>query len=67
LGLIACSLATSSSIPFKIAAAGFVISQALFTAPLFVSAVKGKISVLSAVMPLGGGSMMLGWSALVFA
>jgi uncharacterized membrane protein YgdD (TMEM256/DUF423 family) len=67
LGLIACSLVPSSTIPLRIAAGGFLLGQLLFITPLFISAIKGKDQNLSKVMPAGGGSMMIAWAALIFA
>jgi uncharacterized membrane protein YgdD (TMEM256/DUF423 family) len=65
--LIACSLVTSGSLPFKIAAGSFVAGQVLFIAPLYASAIRGKDPYLRKIMPVGGGSMMVGWGALIFA
>ncbi|CAM6002603.1 unnamed protein product [Sphagnum balticum] len=67
LGFFASSLVTSNRLPFKIAIAGFILGQIFFISPLYISAVRGKDSTLSKVMPVGGGSMMVGWLALLFA
>jgi len=67
LGLVASSLVTSPRLPFKIAAAGFVLSQVLFTGPLYASAIWGKNPMLSTFMPVGGVSMIAGWTSLIFA
>jgi uncharacterized membrane protein YgdD (TMEM256/DUF423 family) len=67
MGLIACSLVPSASIGLKVAAGGFLVGQLLFITPLFISAIKGRDPSLGKVMPVGGGSMMVAWTALIFA
>jgi len=67
VGLIGCSLVSSPSIPLKVAAGCFIAAQLLFVGPLYASAIKGKTPILSKLMPAGGGSMMIGWGALLFA
>jgi uncharacterized membrane protein YgdD (TMEM256/DUF423 family) len=66
-GLIACSLISSGSIPFKVAVAGFIGGQLLFTAPLFVYAINGRSATFAKIIPLGGVSTMVAWPALIFA
>lgn len=58
---------SSSSIPLKVAATGFIAGQLFFITPLFLSAILGKNQYLSKAMPVGGGSMMIAWGSLVFA
>jgi uncharacterized membrane protein YgdD (TMEM256/DUF423 family) len=66
-GLIACSLISSGSIPFKLAAAGFIGGQLLFTGPLFVYAIKGRSGAFRKILPVGGILTIVAWPALIFA
>lgn len=67
LGLFGCSLVSVPTIPLKVAAGCFILGQLLFIAPLYIQAIKGRDGSLKYVMPVGGGSMMIGWLALIFA
>ncbi len=66
LGLFACSLVSTGSLPLKIAATGFVLGQLLFITPLYVFALKEKNDNLRKVVPAGGISMLVGWASLIF-
>lgn len=69
VGFIGCSLVSKvHGLPFKIAVVSLAIGQLCFIAPLYYTAIKDqKHKVLSKLMPLGGGSLIVGWTALAVA
>jgi len=68
LAFFGCSLVAKSSIPLKIAIGAFLIGQALFIAPLYYTAIADKKhATLSKLMPVGGSSLMIGWTCLLLA
>lgn len=68
LAFLGCSLIAKSSIPLKIAIGAFIVGQVLFVAPLYYTAVTDKKhATLSKMMPVGGSSLMLGWTCLLLS
>ena len=65
---MACSLIPKVNTPLKIAIGAFLVGQIFFIAPLYYNAITDKKrSYLTKLMPAGGASLIVGWTALLLA
>lgn len=68
LAFMGCSMIQKSSLPLKIAIGAFLVGQTLFIAPLYYTAITDKRNAtLTKLMPVGGSSLIVGWTCLLFA